>query len=278
MPPPENPNKPYLGQYHLSPLSNGGFLYGPHLAIPHSPQGFLAPPNQNSDPSPRHISRPHSYSIPQPSPQQISEIEDEITIKPSMVAQTRTEKIEKYRNKRSSRNWNRQSDPNKKAAAQSRPRDVTGQFVSDSKNPVRFAALQEVMKQLEMTQKESKLLNERLSAMEQELAQLRNHAIESRINEEKTKQALEFQQSLNRDLMTENQFLWQTVPQDEIFTTLNPDHPYVDREPFFSKIDLSEIESSLVLTDSPYLGREVSSTEEWPKQLAETPFFPTSNS
>lgn len=263
----------------MSPLSNGGFLYSPNVTvIPPAHQGFLFPPTPNQSQG-----RSDFHTSPM-LPQQISKIEDEITIKPSMVAQTRTEKIEKYRNKRSSRNWNRQADPSKKAVAQSRPRDATGQFLSD-KDPVRLGALHEVMKQLEMTQKESKLLHERLSAMENELAQLRNHAIESRISEENAKRALEAQRNLNHDLLSENQFLWQTVPQDEIFTTLNPDHPYVDREPFLSKIDLSEIENTLAWTSSHYLeqARENNCPSSSPsssssESLAENTFFSTSNS
>ena len=59
---PQNPNKPYLGQYQLSPLSNGGFLYSPNMTvIPQAHQGFLFPPNANQSQG-----RSDSHTIPMP--------------------------------------------------------------------------------------------------------------------------------------------------------------------------------------------------------------------
>lgn len=204
--PPDNPNKPYLGHFVLSPLSCGGFLY--------KGEGVATPPTMLNDTS---------------------------QLKPSSL--DRKIKLEKYRNKRATRNWNRQSDVHNKKG---RPQNEMG----DS-NLIKEQIFLEVIKQLESTQKQSQDLSQKLSAMERELDELRRSALEARRNEENVKRELEYQQNLNKRLLSENQFLWETVPQDELFTTLNPDHLFVDREAFLSKIDLSDID--LVWTDSPFL-------------------------
>lgn len=85
-----------------------------------------------------------------------------------------------------------------------------------------------VRSQLEAWRRESQMLKDRLSQIEQRL---------------------EEQQKLNNELLHENRILWSTVPTNDVFNTLNPEASYVDA--FKEKIDFTNVE--LNTTDSRYV-------------------------
>lgn len=229
-------------QFQLSPLSPGGFLYEPNPNTPSSPL---------TEPS---------------SPEMASYIPKETYLKPSEILannkertelERRSEKIEKYRNKRASRKWNRPVDPLKSERAQMRSRDENGHFIAEiDKKPFNLEqepdqVFKEVMRQLVTSQKEAQFLQNRISEMEQELTQLRQRAKAASDSESLMINQLEAQQKINEDLQKENRLLWQTVPLSDVFSTLRPDHSYVDLSAFKSKVDFSEFD--LNWTDSPHL-------------------------
>jgi len=211
----------------LSPLSVGGFLY--------TQPPYLQPTQTPTLPS--FILTPQGP----PKPYVSSDIA------------ARQEKLEKYREKRAKRNFNRPVDQGKRERACARSRDQNGQFTSETRRE------QEMMrKALEESHQESQVLKSKLSTIEQELEQLRKRADEERLAKQNTLKQLEAQQRMNQDLMRENTLLWSTVPIDEIFNTINQTNPPVFLDAFKQKIDFSTIE--LNWTDSPHL--EAARTED----------------
>jgi len=209
----------------LSPLSCGGFLYTylPSPESPPQPPPMFIPPQMSSGPQ-----------FQTNAPQFVS----------TEIA-ARHEKLEKYRDKRARRNFNRPIDVGKRERACGRARDLHGHFASESKRE------QEKMRQaLEASQKESFMLKNKLSNIEQELAMLRKKAEEASASKLQIQHMLEAQQRMNQDLLRENNLLWSTVPQDEVFNTVRQNPP-VFLGAFKEKIDLSAIE--LNWTDSPHL-------------------------
>jgi len=209
----------------LSPLSCGGFIYTylPSPQSPPQPPPMFIPPQMSSGPQ-----------FQTNAPQFVS----------SEIA-ARHEKLEKYRDKRARRNFNRPVSQGKRERACARARDPHGHFVSESKRE------QEKMRQaLEASQKESFMLKNKLSNIEQELELLRKKAEEASASKLQIQHMLEAQQRMNQDLLRENNLLWSTVPQDEVFNTVRQNPP-VFLGAFKEKIDLSAIE--LNWTDSPHL-------------------------
>jgi hypothetical protein len=206
----------------LSPLSVGGFLYTqppylqPTQAPPLSPFILSQTPQTNSKPY----------------------VSSEIA--------ARQEKLEKYREKRAKRNYNRPVDQGKSDRACARTRDTHGQFASESKRE------QEKMRQaLEASQWESMLLKSKMKAIEQELAEVRRRAEEEQATKQALQKQLEAQTHMNQELLRENSLLWSTVPSDEVFNTTNQNNPPVFLDAFKQKIDFSTIE--LNWTDSRHL-------------------------
>jgi len=146
---------------------------------------------------------------------------------------TRKEKLEKYRQKRTKRNWNRQVDPTRRERAQARQRDEFGHFLSgpkksDPEKERMQSEMDEVRNKLEAWMRESLALKNKLSEVENRL---------------------EEQEKINTELIHENRILWSTIPQSDVFNTIRPGTPYVDA--FKEKIDFANIE--LNSTDSPFL-------------------------
>eukprot|EP01118_Nematostelium_gracile_P010308 TRINITY_DN3533_c0_g1_i1.p1 TRINITY_DN3533_c0_g1~~TRINITY_DN3533_c0_g1_i1.p1 ORF type:complete len:300 (-),score=84.38 TRINITY_DN3533_c0_g1_i1:306-1205(-) len=210
--------------YQLSPLSSGGFLYQTYFPNPNSPAQppIFVPPQPDA---------PHFSSN---SPQFIS----------TEIA-ARQQKLERYREKRTRRNFNRQVDPAKSERACARSRDINGHFVVENK------PTQDMLAALEASQNESRMLQSKLSNIEQELALLRQKAEEASYSKLYMLQQLEAQQKMNQQLIQENSFLWATVPVDEIFNTTNQNNPPVFVDAFKQKIDFANMK--LNYTDSPHL-------------------------
>jgi len=218
----------------LSPLSVGGFLYTP------PPYPALQLPPNAQFPSPSFLNA--SLLTPNTKSAYVS----------TEIA-ARQEKLEKYREKRAKRNFNRPVDQAKRERACARSRDQNGQFTSETKRE------QEMMrKALEASHQESQLLKSKLSSIEQELEQLRKRAEEEKLAKQNMLKQLEAQQRMNQDLLRENTLLWSTVPVDEVFNTINQTNPPVFLDAFKQKIDFSAIE--LNWTDSPHL--EAARTED----------------
>jgi hypothetical protein len=158
----------------------------------------------------------------------------------------RQEKLEKYREKRCRRNYNRPVDQGKRERACARTRDPHGHFASETKRE------QEKMRAaLEASQRESIMLKNQLSTVENELALLRKKAEEANASNKVMQQELEVQQQMNQVLLAQNSLLWSTVPCDEVFSTINQSNPPGYLDAFKQKIDFSTIE--LTWTDSPHL-------------------------
>jgi chemotaxis protein histidine kinase CheA len=221
----------------LSPLSVGGFLYTP----PPYP-GLPLPPNAQF-PSPAFLNAP--LLTPNTKSAYVS----------SEIA-ARQEKLEKYREKRAKRNYNRPVDQGKRERACARSRDQNGQFTSENKREQE--KMRQALEALEASNKESELLKSQLSQVERELEQLRRRAEEERLAKQHMLKQLEAQQRMNQDLIHENTLLWSTVPIDQVFNTINPTNPPVFLDAFKQKIDFSTIE--LNWTDSPHL--EAARTED----------------
>jgi len=224
----------------LSPLSVGGFLY--------TQPPYLQPSQTPTLPS--FILTPQGP----PKPYVSSDIA------------ARQEKLEKYREKRAKRNYNRPVDQGKSERACARTRDPHGQFASESKRE------QEKMRQaLEESLRESMLLKSRMMAIEKELAEVRRRAEEEQATKQALQKQLEAQTHMNQALMCENSLLWSTVPSDEVFNTSNPNNPPVFLDAFKKKIDLSTIE--LNWTDSPHLEAARLEDMDFEQRLDEITFF-----
>jgi len=210
----------------LSPLSCGGFIYQNYLSSPQSP------------PQPPVFVPPQASFTPYFQTNAPQFVSTEIA--------ARQEKLEKYREKRARRNYNRPVDQGKRERACARTRDPHGHFASESKRE------QEIMRQaLEASQLESMMLKSKLSNIEQELAALRQKAEEASASKQHIQKQLEAQQQMNQALLRENTLLWSTVPSGEVFNTANQNNPPGFLDAFKQKVDLSTIE--LNWTDSPHL-------------------------
>jgi len=211
----------------LTPLSNGGFIYSSTPFLPQSPP----------QPPPIIINSSMNSPTPQFSTNAPQFVSEEIA--------ARQEKLEKYREKRARRNFNRPVDQAKRERACARTRDLHGHFAIESTK-------QEKMRQaLEASKRESMMLKSKLSNIEQELAELRQKAEEASASKQHIQKQLEAQQEMNEVLLRENSLLWSTVPADEVFNTINTTNPPGFLDAFKQKIDLSNIE--LNWTDSPHL-------------------------
>jgi len=211
------------GSFHLAPLSSGGFIYNPYWpTVQYPPQGpppaFITPMSPSSPISP-----------PPSTPTYVSQgIAD------------RQDKLEKYRDKRSKRNFNRPVDAVRRERACARVRDEKGQFSAEKPKTAKKLSINEretMLQALELSQMQSNALKDQLSAVHKELIEM--------------KMQLEAQQQLNQALADENKILW-CGTADEVFNTVRPskyNSTFVDA--FKEKVDLSHIE--LNWTDSPHL-------------------------
>jgi len=236
--PPTSPMSPPQAEYlskagdhspiSLTPLSCGGFIYQ-----------YLPSSNPQSPPQPPPIIVPsQTPSTPQFTTNAPQFVSTEIA--------ARQEKLEKYREKRARRNYNRPVDQGKRERACARNRDLHGHFAPELKRE------QELMRQaLEASQRESMMLKSKLSNIEQELAALRQKAEEASASKQHMQKELEVQQQMNQALIRENSLLWSTVPSAEVFNTSNHNNPPGFLDAFKQKIDFSTIE--LNWTDSPHL-------------------------
>jgi len=210
-------------QYLLSPMSEGGFLY----KRIERPENIPQLPNNNLN-----YNNLQQQSLPQQQQQSNYQIAhnyqekifnppnlyNAINVEPggyqtretmlSNELQSRKEKLEKYRQKRAKRNYNRPTDPQKSIRAQNRQRSPsTGQFVAEKILEEKVDIVNDLM--------------EKVNIMEQELKTLRE-------SENKMKERLII-------LQDENDLLWKKVPQKEVFHSANSN--FVPKAPFETKID-----------------------------------------
>eukprot|EP01119_Soliformovum_irregulare_P005756 TRINITY_DN1750_c0_g1_i1.p1 TRINITY_DN1750_c0_g1~~TRINITY_DN1750_c0_g1_i1.p1 ORF type:complete len:256 (-),score=50.73 TRINITY_DN1750_c0_g1_i1:484-1251(-) len=216
-----NPNS-NQGSFHLAPLSSGGFIYSPYwpsVQYPPYPTPAFTPVSPSSPLSPP----PSTPSTPTYVSQGIADRQD---------------KLEKYRDKRSKRNFNRAVDATRRDRACARTRDEKGQFSAEKprSNKLSVNERETMLQALELSQMQSNQLKDQLSAVHRELLEMRAK--------------LEEQQQLNQQLANENKILFSTT--NETFNTVRPskyNSTFVDA--FKEKVDLSLIE--LNWTDSPHL-------------------------
>jgi len=205
--------------YSLSPLNGGGFIYNFPI-LPHTQAASATT-----------IQPPISFLQPR-TEQEFSK---------------REAKLEKYRQKRAKRNYNRPVDTVKSERAKERSRIPSGQFATEKKKK---NELDEVRNRLENSEKESRFLRDKLSAVEQELALLRQRAEDAQLSKSTLQKQLEEQHKINMELVRSlNQSLWQTVPPNEVFNTIRPGNPFGDA--FTEAVNLNTVE--LNSTDSPFL-------------------------
>lgn len=230
--------RPVQASYPLTPLGSGGFIfnYPPLYSFtPISPfsQQVVVPNDSTTTTttststvtSPIPMSPPTSPSFPPTSPSSIMDQNAK-----------RQEKLEKYRQKRVKRNWNRPVDQARRERAQHRVRDEHGHFVSSKNSKNIQDEMMDVRLQLQEYRMESLQLKNKLSEVEQQL---------------------EEQQKLNSALsafLHENRVLYPTVPISDLFNTLNPNATYADA--FKEKIDFSCID--LHWTESPFIEKDPS--------------------
>jgi hypothetical protein len=218
--------RPVQASYPLTPLGSGGFIfnYPPLYSFtPISPFSQSVVVNGEAvATSSSPLSPPTSPSYPtSPAFQGIDQ-----------NSSKRQEKLEKYRQKRGKRNWNRPVDQARRERAQHRVRDEFGHFVSSKQQSSKY--LQDEMMDVKLQLQEFRM----------ESLQLKNKLNEVEIQ-------LEEQQKLNSALsafLHENRILYPTVPTADLFNTLNPNASYADA--FKEKIDFSAID--LHWTESPY--------------------------
>jgi len=245
--------------FSLAPLSSGGFIYNFPL-LPHTqpacatqvqtPMSFVPIP---SSPSP--------VGSPVGTP-------DFLTREPS-----REEKLERYRQKRTKRNFVRSVDSARSERASSRSRDTSGQFVPEKNSQKKVKGdLEEMKSLLELSQKESLLLQQRLCAVERELERLKQKADDADASKAQLEKELEDQQRINKNLM--DSMLWSTVPSNEIFSTIRPGNAI--SEAFKETINFSDIE--LNVTDSPFLTQARVEDTEFEKRWDEMTLFGSSRS
>jgi len=244
---------------HLYPLSGAGFLYN------------FAPTSIGSVPPTHFIPMPTSSMVIYP--HETDPYKTPLDIPASASIASRKEKLEKYRQKRSKRNFNKPADEAKRERALSRPRDEFGHFnpglLSRAEQAKLLTEMEQMKKQLYLSQSHSFMLLEKMRSMEQQVTKFKQIAENVSASQADVRKALERQQLINQTLLKENRMLWQTVPINETFNTIRPDFPYA--EPFKEKIDLSEVE--LNWTDSPILeavSKDLESEEKWQEMLLST--------
>jgi hypothetical protein len=207
---------------------------------------------------------------------------------------SRQARLERHRQKRLKRNWNRPSDSARRERACARQRDEFGHFLVTEKKTASNSSiassinagtrstnsdeendLNEVKQMLEFSQKESQELKRKLSLVFEEMMVFRKKAEDARVAKELIAKELEQQQQVNRALIQENHMLWSTVPLNEIFSTIrapsSPTHSFINIDAFKEKIDLANIQ--LNWTDSPHLEAARVEEEEFQKRWDEMNFI-----
>lgn len=245
--------------FSLSPLSSGGFIYNyPNTPPPHSS-------TTHTPPQEHHETDQSRFELPAFTPVHPLVAQSFTTRSLSSVAPAialRQEKLEKYRQKRLKRNFNRAIDYGRRERACSRSRDEFGHFVPEQKSGKKTHSerekekmkedLDEVNMKLAESQAEKQKLHNQLQQVLEEMMYLRKKAEEATTAKERMQQELTQQQQVNTELMKENRLLWSTVPFREIFNSFNMgrNNPLFGQA-FTDKIDLSNIE--LNWTDSRHL-------------------------
>jgi len=150
---------------------------------------------------------------------------------------SRKEKLEKYRQKRTKRNWNRPVDQARRERAQARERDELGHFIPTNKS----------LNTPNMTGSSKK---ERFSETSRDISQELEILIQDLSS---CSDIVEGEASCSNNgqstVYHENRIHWSSVPMNDVFNTLNPNTSYADA--FKEKIDFGSIE--LHWTASPYV-------------------------
>eukprot|EP01117_Protostelium_nocturnum_P007704 TRINITY_DN2765_c0_g1_i1.p1 TRINITY_DN2765_c0_g1~~TRINITY_DN2765_c0_g1_i1.p1 ORF type:complete len:377 (+),score=161.52 TRINITY_DN2765_c0_g1_i1:161-1291(+) len=182
----------------------------------------------------------------------------------------------------------RSSDVNRRSqAAAQRPRDGHGHFAkagvdnvktekppsppSQIPSPTSDTSINDVITLLCESKRESFELKNKLALVFDEMLSLREKAQEASAAKEKIKQELENQQKINNMLLQQNRLLWSTVPQKEVFSTINGGMPSVNLQSFKDKIDLSK--TSLHSINSPHLEAAKDEDENFGKRWEEMSFL-----
>jgi len=227
--------------YSLAPLSGGGYVYNYPL-LPHTQPALATQGQPPVSPSFVPIEAAPPVGIPPP----------------GFAPFTREEKLERYRQKRLKRNFNRPVDTARSERALARARDPSGQFAFEKPSQKKMKECLDLMKnKLAVTQRESEDLQSKLRSVEKELAMLRQKAEDADMTKARMLVELEQQQTINNQL---TQLLWSSVPSAEVFSTIRPGAPFA--EAFKETVDLSMIE--LNETDSPFLENQIVPVEPEP--------------
>jgi len=178
------------------------------------------------------------------------------TVSPAIA--DRQLKLEIYRQKRTRRTYTKPSD-NRRAHRHSKSESVQNTPISTAPStPSSGSSLDDMASLLAESKRESSELRNKLSFVFDELLSLRQRAEQEAAARELIRKELEQQQKINNMLLSENRYLWSTVPHKEVFSTKGPIHPYVNLNAFKEKVDLSKID--LNWTNSPLL--EAAKVEE----------------
>jgi len=265
--------------FSLSPLSSGGFIYNFPTTSASNTTGNVPP----------QCFPPSTPTFTMTSPNTMLKM---APVSPAIAS--RQEKLEKYKQKRSKRMWNRPIDQGRRERAQSRCRDEFGHFLTSDKSPtstptspsgtstpspsldpastcVILSNLNQVKTQLEQTKRESFELKETLNLVLAELMLMKKRAEEASANQQIMQKELQEQQMVNKALQEENKLLWSTVPSNEIFSTLLGTNNTDYIEAFREKIDLSQI--GLNWTDSRHLEAARAEENQWGKRFDEMTFI-----
>ncbi|PRP77295.1 p21-activated protein kinase [Planoprotostelium fungivorum] len=179
------------------------------------------------------------------------------TVSPAIA--DRQLKLEKYRQKRTRRTYSKSSDSRRASARQIKIESTQSTPTSTAPStPSSSSSIDDMVSLLAESKRESSELRTKLSFVFDELLSLRKRAEEEATAREMIKKELEQQQKINNMLLSENRYLWSTVPHKEVFSTKGPIHPYINLNAFKEKVDLTKID--LNWTNSPLL--EAAKAEE----------------
>eukprot|EP01116_Phalansterium_solitarium_P023192 TRINITY_DN7997_c0_g1_i2.p1 TRINITY_DN7997_c0_g1~~TRINITY_DN7997_c0_g1_i2.p1 ORF type:complete len:444 (+),score=84.45 TRINITY_DN7997_c0_g1_i2:217-1548(+) len=232
--------------YSLTPLSSGGFIYNyPGIPSPFPsaqttqlpdnifafapvfPDGegprFIIPTRFNlpyvdkydvnsssssevSTPMSTPLSTPRSMSPPATPPTPFLDPDPQVTFQ-SIAA--RKQKLERYRQKRVKRNYNREVDQTRSQRAATKPRDENGHFVNDggatkAEREAMIYNLNEMKQQLLACQEEKKTLSDRTNRLEHELRLCRQAHDAMRQAKEDAERQLAEQHMAQRQLTAAN--------------------------------------------------------------------------
>jgi len=187
--------------------------------------------------------------MPMPNfPGGINKQHDYQSIRPK-VTETKEEKLNRYKEKRSKRLWGRPPDQRLSQIAQERPRDQSGKFVSTKSTVERDRELKDLKAELSQ-------VKQKLSCTERELSMLKRDLPNDDMY---LRQVAQNQCHLNSQALQE-----QFAQQGVIYSPFRGGNTAV--EAFKEKIDFKEQKTALKKINSPYLSEIEKQQLEWQRQ------------